>query len=72
MLSDFINLIYPEVCYACDSALFKGENLLCTTCKLNLPQTNFHLEKENSITQKFKGRVDINHAFSFRFQHIEF
>jgi len=65
LINDFINLIYPEICYSCNSPLLKGEKLICVKCKINLPFTNFHLEKENPITQKFIGRVKINHAFSF-------
>lgn len=65
MINDFLDLIYPRICYACSLALRKGEVLICVKCKLNLPFTNFHEEKENPIAKKFFGKVKLEHAFSF-------
>jgi ComF family protein len=35
-----------------------GEDI-CTPCKVTLPETNFHLEKENEFTNRFWGRVEL-------------
>ena len=62
IIRHLIEVFYPSLCAACDEPLVKNENLLCTTCRYELPRTNFHLHPENDITQIFWGRVPIEHA----------
>jgi ComF family protein len=65
MLNDFFNLIFPDLCCACNNALLKNENIICTNCIVNLPKTNFHLDKENPVIKIFWGRIQIEMATSF-------
>lgn len=65
MLNDFFNLIFPKLCCACNSALLKNERIICTSCTVSLPKTNFHTDKENPVNEIFWGRVAIEMATSF-------
>src|SRR5689334_8983790 len=64
-LNDLLWLVYPELCGACGNALNAGEKCLCTKCRLRLPKTNFHLEKENPVAKSFWGKVPVKAAGSY-------
>ncbi len=64
-LSDFVSLFYPELCAACGNNLYKGEDVICTYCKVNFPYTNFHLQEDNPLIRLFWGRVEIDAASAF-------
>lgn len=53
MLSDLVSLIYPSTCLGCNQTLISAENFVCTSCKIDLPETSDHLNKENELFQKF-------------------
>ncbi len=59
---DFVNLFYPCVCAACNNGLFKGENILCTPCLYQLPQTRFHVKEGNVVEKQFWGKVPVHSA----------
>ena len=65
MINDFFNLIFPKLCSACNGALLKNEDIICTSCIVNLPKTKFHLDKENPVNKVFWGRVQVEMATSF-------
>ena len=65
MINDFFNLIFPKLCCACNNALLKNEKIICLSCIVNLPKTNFHKDKENPVSKVFWGRVDLEMATSF-------
>lgn len=67
MLHDFISLIYPTVCAACNASLMHHERALCTHCIFTLPQTGYHKEEENPIIKLFWGRVEVSHAAAYYF-----
>ncbi len=58
-LSDFIALIFPELCQACGNSLLRNEELICTACTYDLPFTNFHLHTDNVVAKQLWGRVDV-------------
>lgn len=60
--SDFLNLLYPEVCAACNNALFKGEQILCSRCLLMLPKTGFQQVEGNPVEKAFWGKVPLYSA----------
>ncbi|EAY25116.1 ComF family protein [Microscilla marina] len=64
-LADFFSLIFPNYCLGCEAPLTKGEKQLCTRCLYDLPQTNYHLHKDNVLSQRFWGRVPIEYAFAY-------
>src|SRR6185503_3938541 len=68
-LNDFVGLLFPNHCEACEQPLGKGEDILCLFCQYELPQTNYHREKENPIEKLFWGRVEIQRAAGLYFFH---
>lgn len=62
MLRDFISLLYPQICAGCSGALLKNEEQLCTTCRLKMPKTNYHLEKINPVFKLFAGKINLSAA----------
>ena len=54
-LSAFQSLLFPRSCVACGKPLTKGEDCICSMCNINLPRTNFHLQKDNPVEQLFWG-----------------
>ena len=65
MWRDFVSLIYPECCLACMQSLERGEKLVCTQCRYDLPRTNAHQEEYAALSQKFWGRTSIKHTLAF-------
>ena len=76
-LADFVSLIFPELCQACNASLVAGEKLICTDCRYNLPFTNFHLKPDNMVAQQFWGRINAEAGYALcyfakggRMQHL--
>jgi ComF family protein len=65
LLLDFTSLFFPEFCFGCSSSLVKGEEILCTHCIINLPLTGHHFRDENSVKEKFIGRLPLKYAGAF-------
>lgn len=65
MLAALKNLMFPNVCAACDNTLLKNENHLCTACTAGLPYTHYHTEKGNALEKIFWGRVKLEQAYAF-------
>jgi ComF family protein len=68
ILQDFIYLFFPNYCRGCDGSLVKGEKIICTRCMLDLPKSNYHLERDNPFYQKFSGRIPVKFVMTlFKF-----
>ncbi|WP_291728100.1 ComF family protein [Bernardetia sp.] len=65
--SAFAYILFPDNCLACGGVIEQGEKHICTVCRVSFPRTNFHLDKENMLAQKFWGRVKVEHAFAYLF-----
>ncbi|GGG10534.1 ComF family protein [Pontibacter amylolyticus] len=68
MLQDFLSLLFPEICHACDQPLARGERYICTECNVKLPYTDLHLHgatELNCLQQRFWGKVPVRFAFSY-------
>ncbi|MCR8558464.1 ComF family protein [Mucilaginibacter sp. BJC16-A38] len=63
-LTDFVSLLFPELCVACRESLVVNEHLLCTGCRYNLPYTNFHLQADNIVARQFWGKINLEAAFA--------
>lgn len=63
-LTDFIALIFPDLCHACGESLISGEELICTRCIYDLPYTNFHQQADNIVAQQFWGKVKLDAAYA--------
>lgn len=66
-LSSFLSLLFPRCCVVCGSPLAKGEECICAMCNMNLPRTDYHLQKDNPVEQLFWGKVPLERATSFFF-----
>jgi len=64
MISSAINLIFPNLCESCNSALAKGEESLCTSCEFELPKTGFENDLENEVVKKFWGKLKVENAMA--------
>jgi len=58
-LKDFLSLIYPQVCQACNKSLFKNEKVICMKCYRHLPRARFADDPKNPAAQVFWGRVPL-------------
>ncbi len=63
-LNDFISLLYPKLCAACEDVLLRNENVICTSCLFHLPKTNYHKYADNPVSKTFWGRIPIESAAS--------
>ncbi|MFT5167227.1 MAG: ComF family protein [Saprospiraceae bacterium] len=73
----FISLFYPNLCLACGQNAPMPKQVVCTDCQYYLPKTNFHLEKENTFTDRLWGRFPLYTGAAFyhfikkgRVQHL--
>jgi ComF family protein len=64
---DFVSLLFPRLCLACEAPLPKTERCLCLDCQVTLPETNFHNAMPNRFTDRFEGRVSVEAAASLFF-----
>lgn len=69
MFKSIIDLFFPPVCASCQSFLVSNENVICTSCRHNMPLTNHHLNPENEAFKKFYGRISVEYASAMLFFH---
>lgn len=63
-ISNFFNLLYPRICQLCGQPLLQSETVICTSCVMQLPYTNYWKYEDNPVAQKFWGQVEVNNACS--------
>lgn len=64
-ITDFINLLFPDLCIVCGANLLRNEQHICLTCLHNIPKTNFHLTSDNLVEKRFWGKVQICKGTAF-------
>lgn len=67
ILNDIITVIVPRLCFGCNARLYRGEHLLCTLCRNQIPLTDYDFALENPIDRIFYGRIEIEKAAVFLF-----
>lgn len=67
MISDFISLLYPELCPICGKTMYKHEKIICTSCLFHLPKTGFSDMANNPVSEIFAGRVNLHSASAYLF-----
>ncbi|MGB3152894.1 MAG: ComF family protein [Maribacter sp.] len=67
ILNDVNTLLLPIACFGCNVRLNRGEKLLCTVCRHQLPLTEYNFNVENGVDRIFYGRINIKKASSFLF-----
>jgi ComF family protein len=65
ILKDFASLFFPNYCLACNNTLVKGEEIVCTSCITEMPQTDYHLDRENALQIRMALRIPVVYAFAF-------
>lgn len=79
VVDDFITLLFPRQCLGCADMLARGEEFICTSCRAQLPYTDYHRlpESENPLARRFWGKVPVQYALSYlrflrrgRVQHL--
>ncbi|HWZ02574.1 MAG TPA: phosphoribosyltransferase family protein [Mucilaginibacter sp.] len=63
-VADFVSLLFPELCAACGESLVANEHLICTSCRITLPYTNFYLQPDNIVAQQFWGKIKLEGAYA--------
>jgi len=69
MLSPVINLFFPKTCHACDAILIDNETDICVRCRHELPLTNYHFERPETVKKIFYGRVHLEAATALFYFH---
>ncbi len=69
MITDLIDIFFPEVCAGCEIFLYSGEQTICTTCRHELPLTLHHQQRDNEVYRRFYGRLPIEWASAFCYYH---
>ena len=64
MLSSLLNLFFPKVCLACLGQLSDKEETICTSCRHDLPITNFHFNNDQTVLKVFYGRAKVENGTS--------
>jgi ComF family protein len=67
ILSDFLSLLYPDLCLICSENLLKSEQHICLKCLSEIPVTNYHSISNNPVEKRFWGKINIESATSFYF-----
>ena len=57
--------MFPRLCFGCNVRLYRGEQILCTFCRNQVPLTEYSFNEENAVDRIFYGRTDIYKASSF-------
>lgn len=62
MVINLLNLFFPKVCLGCNGYLGDNERHVCTSCRHQLPLTNFHLDNNDAVKNVLFGRVKLENA----------
>lgn len=62
LLTDFMALLYPEVCISCGEVLERSDRHICLSCTTNLPETHFEKNPENPVAKLFWGKIAVENA----------
>lgn len=67
LADDFISLLFPRLCNACGEPLVRNEQLVCISCMLDVPETGYHLNRDNLLEKSFYGRCYIEKAAAWSY-----
>jgi ComF family protein len=59
---DFISLLFPRVCQCCGDHLVRNEDVICTSCLIDIPLTGFHSRRDNDLEKSLWGRCYVERA----------
>ena len=58
----FSHIFYPDLCEGCRKPLVADEEVLCTSCETELPETGYHDIPGNETELRFSGRIPFHRA----------
>lgn len=61
----FWTLLFPRICLGCQQTLAEGEDLLCTTCRFDLPVTHSWQTGDSIVADKFAGKIPVASAHAY-------
>jgi len=64
-LSDISGMIFPRLCEVCGTTLVKGEDVMCTECRHDMPRCRIHTDPFNTIHQRLAGHAPIERAAGY-------
>ncbi len=64
-LRDLFRLFFPPTCAVCGRVLPEEGELLCTTCRWEMPLTGFARQADNPVARKFYGHLPLDAASSY-------
>jgi ComF family protein len=64
LLHDVISLLFPQVCAACGTLLYRNEETVCLSCRYLLPRTGYETVPDNPVARIFWGRVRLEAAMA--------
>ncbi len=67
LADDFISLLFPGLCNGCGQPLVRNEKLICISCMLDIPETDYHLYRDNLLEKRFYGRCYIEKAAAWSY-----
>ncbi|WP_181899460.1 ComF family protein [Flagellimonas nanhaiensis] len=67
IINEINTILLPKVCFGCNTQLSRGEHILCTVCRHDMPLTDHNFDDENAADRIFYGRIPIKKAASFVF-----
>jgi Predicted amidophosphoribosyltransferases len=67
LFQNLLSMFYPRLCPACKQNLFQYEKVICSHCLTHLPETNYHLEKDNPLNAIFRGRIELRQVAALLF-----
>lgn len=64
---DFISLIFPRLCQCCGEHLVRNEEIICTSCIIDIPTTGFHKLRDNEMEKSLWGRCYVEKAAAWSY-----
>lgn len=62
---DFVDLLFPRCCEACQQTLVGDEALICTECRVTLPRVASDSVLKASLQSKFIGYQEVNGVLAY-------
>lgn len=69
LINPLLDIIYPNLCIACDRENPLEYSCFCISCLDELPFTNFHDERDNIVEKFFWGRLIIEKGTALFYFH---
>jgi len=71
IITDLMNLAWPNLCLLCERPLVKGENHLCMNCLYEIPKTRFPSFQINPSADRFYGKIPFEKSTAGYLYHKE-